>query len=150
MTGVLAYQTGFANDFATEAMVGALPKGQNSPQHVPYGLYAELISGSAFVAPRADNRRTWMYRRRPSAAHGAYRALRHDGINPASMRADASPNRLRWDPLNITYASGDFVDGLVTWAANGDPTAMIGATIYLTRRHDRWSTAHFSAPTASC
>jgi homogentisate 1,2-dioxygenase len=34
------YQTGFANDFATEALPGALPQGRNSPQRGPYGLYA--------------------------------------------------------------------------------------------------------------
>ena len=42
MTGTeLRYQSGFANEFATEAVPGALPKGQNSPQKVPLGLFAE-------------------------------------------------------------------------------------------------------------
>ena len=58
----LKYFTGFGNEFATEAQPGALPQGQNAPQHAPLGLYTEQISGTAFTAPRALNRRTWSYR----------------------------------------------------------------------------------------
>ncbi|NQD97163.1 homogentisate 1,2-dioxygenase, partial [Pseudomonas sp. CrR25] len=36
----LAYQSGFGNQFSSEALPGALPHGQNSPQKAPYGLYA--------------------------------------------------------------------------------------------------------------
>ncbi|MDE2459931.1 MAG: homogentisate 1,2-dioxygenase, partial [Gammaproteobacteria bacterium] len=57
MAQALSYQSGFGNEFATEALPGALPVGQNSPQKVPYGLYAEQFSGTAFTAPRAANRR---------------------------------------------------------------------------------------------
>ena len=65
----LDYQPGFGNQFSTEAIEGALPIGANSPQRPPYGLYAELISGTAFTAPRYENRRTWTYRIRPSVTH---------------------------------------------------------------------------------
>src|SRR6476469_6651463 len=65
----LDYQSGFGNEFATEALPGALPVGQNSPQRAPYGLYAEQISGTAFTAPRGTNRRSWLYRMRPAAMH---------------------------------------------------------------------------------
>src|SRR4051812_10852418 len=65
----LEYQSGFGNEFATEALPGALPVGQNSPQRAPYGLYAEQISGTAFTAPRGFNRRSWLYRIRPAAMH---------------------------------------------------------------------------------
>ncbi|MGZ0190470.1 MAG: homogentisate 1,2-dioxygenase, partial [Alphaproteobacteria bacterium] len=44
------YMPGFGNDFETEAMPGALPIGQNSPQRCPYGLYAEQLSGTPFTA----------------------------------------------------------------------------------------------------
>ena len=44
--------SGWGNEFATEALPGALPVGQNSPQTCPYGLYAEQLSGTAFTAPR--------------------------------------------------------------------------------------------------
>ena len=67
--GQNTYQSGFGNEFATEAHPGALPQGQNAPQHAPLGLYTEQISGTAFTAPRALNRRTWSYRIRPSVMH---------------------------------------------------------------------------------
>jgi homogentisate 1,2-dioxygenase len=39
-SAALSYQPGFGNEFATEALTGALPVGQNSPQRAPFGLYA--------------------------------------------------------------------------------------------------------------
>ena len=69
------YLSGFGNEFATEALEGALPVGRNSPQRCPYGLYAEQLSGTAFTAPRADNRRSWLYRIRPSAMHLPFEPL---------------------------------------------------------------------------
>ena len=63
------YMPGFGNDFETEALPGALPQGQNSPQKCNYGLYAEQLSGTAFTAPRGQNERTWCYRIRPSVKH---------------------------------------------------------------------------------
>ena len=71
----LAYQSGFGNEFATEALPGALPVGQNSPQRAPYGLYAEQLSGTAFTAPRGANRRSWTYRIRPAAMHEPVRPM---------------------------------------------------------------------------
>src|SRR3546814_20159053 len=64
-----SYLSGFGNEFASEALPGALPLEQNSPQRCPYGLYAEQISGTPFPAPRAENRRSWLYRIRPSVKH---------------------------------------------------------------------------------
>ncbi len=128
----LAYLTGFGNEFATEALPGALPIGQNSPQRAPYGLYAEQLSGTAFTAPRESNRRSWLYRIRPAAMHRPFRA--YDGA-PAFANdfahADAPPNQLRWDPLPYPEAPTDFVDGLVTMAGNGDPFAQSGCGIHL-------------------
>src|ERR1035441_8890167 len=66
---VLRYQSGFGNEFASEAVENVLPQGQNSPQKVAHGLYTEQLSGTPFTAPRAVNRRTWLYRIRPSVAH---------------------------------------------------------------------------------
>ena len=71
-TRALAYQSGFGNQFASEAVAGALPVGRNSPQKVAHGLYAELLSGSAFTAPRHENWRSWLYRRQPSVVVGGY------------------------------------------------------------------------------
>jgi homogentisate 1,2-dioxygenase len=59
------YLSGFGNEFSSEALPGALPVGQNSPQAVPYGLYTELLSGTAFTVARSEARRTWLYRIRP-------------------------------------------------------------------------------------
>ena len=52
------YLSGFGNEFSSEALPGALPVGQNSPQAVPYGLYTELLSGTAFTVARSEARRT--------------------------------------------------------------------------------------------
>jgi homogentisate 1,2-dioxygenase len=71
----LQYQSGFGNYFAAEAVAGALPIGRNSPQRAPHGLYAEVLSGSAFTAPRAENHSTLLYKLRPSAMHGPYRRI---------------------------------------------------------------------------
>ncbi len=60
------YQSGFGNEFASEALPGALPVGQNNPQKPPLGLYTEQLSGTAFTVPNARNRRNWHYRIRPS------------------------------------------------------------------------------------
>jgi homogentisate 1,2-dioxygenase len=116
-TAAEAYLTGFGSHFASEAVAGALPVGRNSPQQVPFGLYAEQLSGTAFTAPRHENRRAWLYRMRPTAAHAPFapyagapllRAAPFDAMPP-------SPNRLRWDPLPLPDAPTDFVDGLVTY-----------------------------------
>src|SRR5690242_21904651 len=97
--GELEYQSGFGNEFATEARPGALPVGQTSPQRAPYGLYAEQISGTAFPAPRGANRRSWLYRIRPAAMHEPL--VRHDNSKLKSRfdEVDTPPNQLRWDPL---------------------------------------------------
>ena len=125
------YQVGFGNEFATEALPGALPEGRNSPQVCPYGLYAEQLSGTAFTAPRADNRRSWLYRIRPSAQHEPFEPLAHARLVGEFGELEASPNQLRWDPLPLPEAPTDLVDGLVTIAGNGSPRAQTGAAAHL-------------------
>ena len=126
-----AYSSGFGNHCATEALPGALPVGQNSPQRAPYGLYAEHVSGTAFTAPRAENRRSWLYRIRPSADHPAYCKVQAGYIDNEFDRRRAAPNRLRWDPFAIPTAPADFVDGLITIAGTGDPAQHTGAALYV-------------------
>ncbi len=125
--------TGFGNHFATEAVPGALPIGRNSPQKAPFGLYAEQLSGTAFTAPRAHNRRSWLYRLRPSASHPAYRRYPHDGALRSGPFDEAltAPNRLRWDPLPIPERPTDFIDGLVSYGGNGDVAAQDGIGVHL-------------------
>ena len=115
---LILYQTGMCNEFATEALAGALPQGRNSPQRAPYGLYAEQLSGTAFTAPRHANRRSWLYRIRPSTLH---RPFVHVEGSKWVSRFDAgpvSPNQLRWDPLPLPIAPTDFIDGMTTMAGN--------------------------------
>ena len=126
------YLSGFGNDHATEAVAGALPQGQNSPQQAAFGLYAEQVSGSAFTAPRADNLRSWQYRLRPSAEHSSYRELASGSIRTGpNHEMPATPDRLRWDPLPAPSRQTDFVDGLATMATNGDMSLQRGIGVHL-------------------
>jgi homogentisate 1,2-dioxygenase len=127
----LRYQSGFGNEFTTEALTGALPIGQNSPQKAPYGLYAEQLSGTAFTAPRGANRRSWLYRIRPAAVHRPFTRSDNGRITHRFDDVEATPNQLRWDPLPIPTAPTDFVQGLATMAGNGDPGLQNGCGIHL-------------------
>ena len=126
------YQTGFGNEFATEAVEGALPIGQNSPQKAPLGLYAEQLSGTAFTVPRAGNKRTWTYRIRPSVMHLPFERIDNRRWQSKPDDIDVTPNQLRWDPLPIPTEPTDFIDGITTIALNGDlmSQAGIGINIY--------------------
>lgn len=112
------YQSGFGNEFATEALPGALPVGRNSPQRAPYGLYAEQLSGTAFTALRGANRRSWLYRIRPAAVHRPFARIDNGRLTNNFDEVDTPPNQLRWDPLPMSDAPTDFVSGLVTMAGN--------------------------------
>jgi homogentisate 1,2-dioxygenase len=127
------YMSGFGNHFETEAAPGALPLGRNSPQRPPLGLYAEQLSGSAFTAPRGENRRSWLYRLRPSADHGPfspYAGARRLVGGPFAAE-HLTPNRLRWDPLPLPDEPADFVEGLVTYAGAGAPSEGVGLAAHL-------------------
>ena len=141
------YQSGFGNEFASEAIPGTLPPGRNSPQRVAHGLYAEQINGTAFTAPRHQNRRSWMYRIRPAAMHGRFEP--YAGPQGAKPRlhndfgdGPVTPDQLRWSPLPMPAEATDFVDGLVTMAGNGSPAAAtgIGVHVYAANRdmQGRW------------
>src|SRR5207248_516106 len=120
MPSTLAYQSGFGNEFATEAVAGALPIGQNAPQQAPRGLYTEQLSGSAFTAPRALNRRTWTYRIRPSVTHKPFvEAPQGHLLGGPFIDVPTPPNQLRWSPFAIPPEPTDFIDGLITIAGNG-------------------------------
>ncbi len=126
-----AYQSGFGNSFATEALPGALPVGRNSPQRCPYGLVAEQLSGTAFTAPRADNRRSWLYRIRPSAMHQPFEHIDSKRWVSSFGATPTSPNQLRWNPLPMPSALTDFIDGIVTLAGTGSPQAQVGAAAHV-------------------
>ena len=126
------YIPGFHNHFSTEAVSGALPLGGNSPQHVPFGLYAEQLSGTAFTAPRSENRRSWLYRLRPTASHAPFeRCFGNDGLHAGPFQEPVTPNRLRWDPLPFPQQPTDFIDGLITCCGNGEVGSCIGIGIHM-------------------
>lgn len=128
----LKYQTGFGNEFATEAVDGALPVGQNSPQKAPLGLYAEQFSGTAFTAPRGSNKRTWTYRIRPSVLHKPFVQIDNGAFRSSPFNEVATtPNQLRWDPLPVPAQATDFVDGITTIAGNGDSFSQFGMAVHI-------------------
>ena len=127
----LKYLSGLGSHHETEAVPGALPVGQNSPQKVPYGLYAEQLSGSSFTMPRAHNLRSWLYRLRPSAMHAPFSRIADGLVRTApSSEGECSPNRLRWSPLPAPDAPTDFLDGLVTLATSGDARTQQGCAAH--------------------
>ena len=128
---VAGYMSGFGNHFATEAVPGTLPEGQNSPQQVAHGLYAEQLSGTAFTAPRGENRRSWLYRIRPAAMHGGFVPLPHARFHNDFGDGPVTPDQLRWDPLPVPGAATDFVDGLYTMAGNGSAAGQTGVGIHV-------------------
>jgi homogentisate 1,2-dioxygenase len=130
----LQYMTGFGGYFESEAVEGSLPKGRNSPQRPAFGLYAEQLSGSAFTSPRHENRRSWLYRMRPTADHRPFAA--YDGaplFGAPSAEEALAPNRLRWDPPAGLPKDKDFVDGLVTMLNARTPEDLEGCAVHLYR-----------------
>ena len=125
------YMTGFGNEFATEALAGTLPVGRNSPQKVAHGLYAEQLSGTAFTAPRGENRRSWLYRIRPGAVHGEFAPFVQPRFHNGFGDGPVTPERLRWSPLPLPQAPTDFIEGLYTMAGNGSAAAQHGIGIHL-------------------
>ena len=133
-TDPLRYQSGFGNEYATEAVPGSLPQGRNSPQRAPHDLYPELISGTAFTAPRHEQRRSWMYRRQPSVVAGRYQPYAQPLWTTGGDAGTAlTPEPLRWHPVPLDGAQFDFVDGMRTLAANGDADAQtgVGSLVYV-------------------
>lgn len=125
----LSYMSGFGNEFETEALPGALPQGQNSPQRCPYGLYAEQLSGSPFTAPRTSNERTWLYRIRPSVRHTArFKPTAYSYWKSAPNTGDHQLplGQLRWDPVPLPNEETDFLAGIRTMTTAGDVNLQLG------------------------
>jgi homogentisate 1,2-dioxygenase len=127
----LHYQSGFGNEFASEALPGALPVGRNSPQKVAYGLYAEQLSGTPFTAPRHQNRRSWFYRIRPSVVHNPNERIDNRLLRSTPFdEVEPTPSQLRWSPLPIPSEPTDFIEGIVTVAGNGNAEMHAGVAIH--------------------
>jgi homogentisate 1,2-dioxygenase len=128
------YMPGFGNDFETEALAGALPVGQNSPQRCAYGLYAEQLSGSPFTAPRGSNERSWLYRIRPSVRHTARFTkvdLPHWKTAPSIHEHDRPIGQYRWSPVPIPDSKLTFVAGVRTMTTAGDVNTQTGMSASL-------------------
>jgi len=125
------YQTGFGNEFATEAVKGALPVGRNSPQVAPLGLYAEQFSGTSFTTPRLLNKRTWTYRIQPSVLHRPFRQIENGRLVSRFDAIVTTPNQLRWNPLPMPDTETDFIDSIVTMAGCGDSFSQSGIGVHV-------------------
>jgi len=138
----------FGSFFHSEALPGALPPRQNSPQQPPYGLYPELFSGTAFTAPRSRNRYSWLYRILPTAKLEPVTGLETPFLDLKSRGrwigacplSSCPPLQLRFPRLNAhgdvftaegeseQLAETDFLDGVTTIAMNGNARMADGAT----------------------
>lgn len=123
------YMPGFGNDFETEALPGALPYGQNSPQKCGYGLYAEQLSGSPFTAPRGVNERSWLYRIQPSVKHTtSFTATEHPlwRSAPCTDTHSLPIGQLRWAAPPFPEGQLTFVSGVRTVTTAGDANTQTG------------------------
>lgn len=123
------YMPGFGNDFETEALPGALPKGMNSPQKCAYGLYGEQLSGTAFTAPSHQNERTWCYRIRPSVKHvGRFEKIDvpYWKSAPHVLEDVTSLGQYRWDPIPHTEDALTWITGMRTVTTAGDVYTQAG------------------------
>jgi homogentisate 1,2-dioxygenase len=127
----LGYSTGFGNEHSSEAVAGALPVGRNNPQRHPYGLYTELLSGTAFTELRQNTRRTWLYRIRPSVVHPPFQRIDNGNLlSPPFTEIPVGPNVLYWPPRQAPAPGTDFVSGLWTLGGNGDPSQRSGMALH--------------------
>lgn len=122
MHDTLKYLSGFGSTVQSEALPGAVPAGQNSPHHPPYGLHAEQINGVPFTVPRFGNARTWMYRIRPSVNHGEFSPREGGQFGLTYLEGAAGPDLLGWCPRPMPDEATDFLDGLATVVGSGHPS----------------------------
>lgn len=142
-TDALRYQSGFGNQFSSEALPGGLPAGQNSPQRHALGLYAEQFSGTAFTVPRAEARRTWLYRIKPSAAHAKFQRL--DRQITGMKQGPINPNRLRWNAFDIPAEPTDLLEGLTALVSTSAADQAEGVSVYVYTANRSMERAFFNA-----
>lgn len=141
----LDYIIGFAAEASSEALPGALPVGQNTPQKCPYGLYAEQVNGTAFTCPRSTNERSWLYRIHPSVKMTRPFApaadTGHDNPLVVGDFSDATgcrvvPNQMRWDPFKLPAPDAvavDWSEGLATIGGSGSASMKSGYAVHVWR-----------------
>jgi homogentisate 1,2-dioxygenase len=128
----LTYLSGLTNEHASEAIANVLPVGQNSPQRVGGGYITEQISGTAFTVARADNRRSWLYRRRPSVRHLARLepATHPTLVSGPDPQAKLLAQPLRWKPRPDAEPGATWLDSLVTMATAGSVADQTGGAFH--------------------
>jgi homogentisate 1,2-dioxygenase len=147
----LRYMSGFGSYHESEAVAGALPQGQNSPQKVAFGLYAEATLGIGVHRAALGKPALVAVPLRPSAMHGPFEQLDEGLVRTAVCReAEVTPNRLRWKPLAMSAGKADFVDGLITYATCGTRARSTARRSTSMRSTARWPSAPSTTPTASC
>ena len=143
-TGLHAgYMPGWANDFETEALPGALPQGMNSPQKCAYGLYGEQLSGTAFTANPPE--RTWSYRIRPSVKHSARYARIDLPYWKSAPNVDpdvTSLGQYRWDPVPVQEGL-TWLTGMRTMTTAGDVNTQVGMAAHVYLVTDSMRDAYF-------
>jgi homogentisate 1,2-dioxygenase len=128
----LIYQTGFANTFETEAIKGALPRGRNNPRQVPFNLYTEQLSGTAFTSPRHVNRRSWLYRIQPGVVGSSNLFVKSNMQSfGAAQGLHVDPNPMRWKPMPFCTEGTTFVTGMKSLMSSGSPLTKFGLAIYM-------------------
>jgi homogentisate 1,2-dioxygenase len=127
----LSYLSGFGNELWSEALPGALPVGQSSPQVPAHGLVHELISGTTFTAPRRANRRVHLYRIRPSTTHGELRPMESGRLLSGPFATAPNPNQMRWGPFEVPEQPQDFLDSLMTLCGNGSVSEQTGMAMHV-------------------
>lgn len=137
------YLSGFGNEFSSEAVPGTLPLGQNSPQNHSHGLYTEQLSGTAFTVSRAEARRTWLYRIKPSAAHPRFERLTRQILG--REMGPINPNRLRWNAFDIPTEATDFLDGLICLASTAAAEQANGVSLYVYSANASMDRAFYNA-----
>lgn len=143
-SSALKYQPGFGNEFATEAVEGALPRGQNSPQRPPLGLFSELVSATSFAAPRASNRRSYLFRIRPSTSAAQFVRIDNGLLKTPPLEIGPYPGALRWAAFAMDGEPADFIDGLFTVCGNGSPQSQTGMAVHVYRANRSMENRVFS------
>lgn len=134
----------------SEALEGALPVAQNTPQQPPYGLYTEKITGTSFTDPRGENHQTWLYRIIPAASHGPF-SPEDQQISVKRLtdqKLEYTPTQLRWSPFDLDESeSVDWPHSMHLLAGGGDPASRtgLGYSIFTAGKSMELNTAYYSA-----
>ncbi|KAL7943898.1 homogentisate 1,2-dioxygenase [Trichoderma barbatum] len=124
------YLDGFENHHQSEAFPGAVAFVNNYPQQAPYGCRTEKISGTAMVAPRAENLQTYTYRAQSSYDHSEFIPWHHEleTANPAEPTI-FTPNGYWWSDFP-TVDEGDWTTQHLL-GSNGNARQKTGVALWV-------------------